>query len=255
MKALVTGASSGIGKEIAIVLAKKNIDLVLLARREEQLEQLKQNLLQSYPVQIVGFSCDLKNEESCKQLVSQFPDVQILINNAGFGDAGDFLTTSLEKELDMIAVNIKAMHILLKTFSQHWAKQDQTGYVLNVASLASFQAGPKMATYYATKAYVLHLSEAFAFELKKAKKPIFITTLCPGPVATEFNQVANVKFAIKELSPQKVANAGVKGMFHKKSIVIPGLKGKLGIFFSRFISRKMAQRVVCRVQEKKINGK
>ena len=161
----------------------------------------------------------------------------------------------LEKELEMIDVNIKAMHILLKTFTQHWKTQKQEAYVLNVASLAAFQAGPKMATYYATKAYVLHLSEAVAFELKKEELPIHISTLCPGPVATEFNQVANVKFHVKELSPQKVAKLGVKGMFKNKAIIIPGLKGKLGIFFSRFISRKMAQRVVYRVQEKKINGK
>lgn len=254
MKALITGASSGIGKAVAIELAQKNIDLVLVARRQEALEQLKKSL-QSYPIHIDVFPCDLKDEKKCKQLVQQFSDAQILINNAGFGDAGDFLNTSLEKELEMIDVNIKAMHILLKTFTQHWKTQKQEAYVLNVASLAAFQAGPKMATYYATKAYVLHLSEAVAFELKKEKLPIHISTLCPGPVATEFNQVANVKFHVKELSPQKVAKLGVKGMFKNKAIIIPGLKGKLGIFFSRFISRKMAQRVVCRVQEKKINGK
>lgn len=252
MKALITGASSGIGKAIAIELAQKNIDLVLVARRQEALEQLKKSL-QSYPIHIDVFPCDLKDEKNCKQLVQQFSDVQILINNAGFGDAGDFLNTSLEKELEMIDVNVKAMHILLKTFTQHWKTQE--AYVLNVASLAAFQAGPKMATYYATKAYVLHLSEALAFELKKEKLPIHISTLCPGPVATEFNQVANVKFHVKELSPQKVAKLAIKKMFKNKTIIIPGLKGKLGIFFSRFISRKMAQRVVYRVQEKKINGK
>lgn len=254
MKALITGASSGIGKAIAIELAQQNMDLVLVARRQEQLEQLKKSL-QSYPIHIDVFPCDLKDANSCQQLVQQFSDVQILINNAGFGDAGDFCNTSLEKELDMIDVNIKAMHILLKTFVQHWKTQKQKAYVLNVASLAAFQAGPKMATYYATKAYVLHLSEAVAFEFKKEKLPIHISTLCPGPVATEFNQVANVKFHIKELSPQKVAKLAIKKMFKNKTIIIPGLKGKLGIFFSRFISRKMAQRVVYRVQEKKINGK
>ena len=254
MKALVTGASSGIGKEIAICLAQKKIDLVLVARREKNLEQLKSEL-SKYEINIQIQVWDLKNKSDCQELATLYPDVNILINNAGFGDAGEFVKTNLDKELEMIEVNVMAAHILLKTFVQHFANSSEPCYILNVASLAAFQAGPKMATYYATKAYLLHLSEAVTFEVKKAKLPISISTLCPGPVATEFNKVANVSFHIKELSSTDVAKLAVSKMFKKKSIIIPGLKGKLGIFFSRFVSRKAAQRIVCKVQERKQNGK
>ncbi len=250
MKALVTGASSGIGKDIARYLASKKIDLVLVARRENALLELKKELESQVKVEV--YPCDLKDLEKTKRIAQQFLDVQILINNAGFGDAGEFIHTNLDKELDMIDVNIKAMHILFKTFLQQFKEKKQTAYILNVASLAGFQPGPKMATYYASKAYVLHLSEAVNFELKKAKMPISVTCLCPGPVATEFNQVANVRFHLKELSSQKVAKLAVDKMFKKKAVVIPGFKGKAAIFFSRFVSRKMTCRVICKAQDKKI---
>ncbi len=252
MKALVTGASSGIGKDIARYLASKNVDLVLVARRENALLELKQEL--DSKVNVTVYPCDLKDLEKTKSLASTFNDVDILINNAGFGDAGEFINTSLEKELDMVDVNIKAMHVLFKTFLEQFVKNNKTAYVLNVASLAAFQAGPKMATYYASKAYVLHLSEAVAYELKKRKLPIHVTCLCPGPVATEFNKVANVKFHLKEISSKKVAKLAIDKMFKKKLIVIPGFKGKAAIFFERFVSRKMTNRIICKAQDKKIGS-
>ncbi len=254
MRALVTGASSGIGKEMAIYLASKKIDLILAARRKENLEILKKELETTYGIHVEVYPCDLIDLKACYQLFEQFPKIDILINNAGFGDAGEFIKTDLDKELAMIDLNIKAMHILCKKYAQIFVEQ-KSGYILNVASLAAFQAGPKMATYYATKAYVLHLSEALNYELKKAKHPVSVTALCPGPVETEFNQVANVKFHMKELSAKKVAQIGIDAMFKKKTIVIPGLKGKLGVFFERFISRKLSNKIICRVQEKKQNGK
>ncbi len=253
MKAIVTGASSGIGKDIAKYLASKNIDLVLVARRENELNKLKEELSNT-KVDIQIYPCDLKNLDECKKIPQLFNDVDILINNAGFGDAGEFIKTNLDKELDMIDVNIKALHILFKEYLKLFVSKN-SGHILNVASVAGFQPGPKMATYYATKAYVLNLSEAVSYELKKSKSKVSISVLCPGPVATEFNKVANVKFKIKEMLSSKVAKIGIDKMFKNKVLILPGFKTKLGVFFERFVPRKLTNYIVCRAQEKKQMGK
>lgn len=248
MKALITGASSGIGKEFAYQLASQNYDLILVARREENLKQIQKEIIEKYHVQVEYHAYDLKQLENCQKIAENLENVEVFINNAGFGDSGEFIVTDLEKEMEMIDLNIKAMHYLLKKIVQFFAKQNH-GYILNVASLAAFQPGPKMATYYATKAYVLHLSEAISFELRKSN--VTVTALCPGPVATQFNQVANVKFHVKELSPEKVVRVALKGMWKKKTIVIPSFKERLGVFLERFISRKMQKRIIGKVQDKK----
>lgn len=254
MKALITGASSGIGKSFAYELAKKNIDLILVARREENLQQITQEIQDKFHVKVNYVSLDITNLENVEKLIQENQDIDILINNAGFGDSGNFLDTDLDKELKMIDLNIKSLHFLTKKYLQIFSQKNY-GYILNVSSLAAFQSGPKMATYYATKAYVLHLSEAINYELKKAKKQISITTLCPGPVNTEFNKVANVKFHLKELDPNKVAKKAIIAMFKRKNIIIPSFIEKIGIFFQRFIPRRISLSVVNKIQEKKQNGK
>lgn len=234
MKALITGASSGIGRDMAKRFDQMGIDLIVVARRAEALQQLKDEL--NVNVEIICL--DLSTEENCHLLYERVKheQIEILINNAGFGDFGEFSQTDLQKELTMIDTNIKAVHILCKYFINHPSIQ----YIMNVASSAAFLPGPLMATYYATKAYVYRLTLAIHEELRRKKSPIHVCVLCPGPVQTEFNQVANVQFALKGKKSDAVAAYAIQKMFEGKLTIIPGMLMKLG-----YISTKiMPQRVL-----------
>lgn len=204
MKALITGASSGIGRDMARVLATKGYNLVLVARNEETLKQLAEELKEKEQIKIETIPMDLSIVENCKELHKKVQNVDILINNAGFGDCGNFAKTSLEKEISMINTNIVAYHILMKLYLIDM-KAKGSGKILNVASIAGFMPGPLMATYYATKAYIVRISESIREELKKEKSNVQISILCPGPVSTNFNKVANVKFKMREANSMKVA--------------------------------------------------
>lgn len=204
MKALITGASSGIGRDMARVLANKGYNLVLVARNEEALKQLAEELKEKEQIEIETIAMDLSIIENCEQLHKKVQNVDILINNAGFGDCGNFTKTSLEKEISMINTNIVAYHILMKLYLIDM-KAKGSGKVLNVASIAGFMPGPLMSTYYATKAYIVRISESIREELKKEKSKVQISILCPGPVSTNFNKVANVKFKMREANSMKVA--------------------------------------------------
>lgn len=217
MKALITGASSGIGRDMARYLSKLGYDLIIVARRKELLEELKKDL--NTNVEVVCL--DISYEENCKKLFEQYKDIDILINNAGFGDFGKFDETDLEKELSMIDTNIKSLHILTKMYLKEM-KNKNSGYILNVASIAGFMSGPLMATYYATKNYVVALSKAISKELKKDKSNVKISVLCPGPVNTNFDNVANVKFSLKGLSSEYVARYAIDKMLKGKEVIIPG---------------------------------
>ena len=213
MRVLLTGASSGIGKDMAKILNKKGYDLVLVARDEEKLNNVKRKLEEENignKIEIVPM--DLSKELNCKKLCEQVKDIDILINNAGFGDCGNFTKTDLEKEIKMIKTNIVAYHILMKEYLKQM-KEKNSGKILNVASIAGFMPGPLMATYYATKNYVVRLSEAIREELKKEKSKVQISILCPGPVATNFNKVANVKFNLREADSMQVAKYAIKKFF------------------------------------------
>ncbi len=248
MKALVTGASSGIGREIAIYLSKKGYDLILVGRNKENLEDV-QNLIETKAKVIVT---DLSNEQKIKELyvLCRNEDIDVLINNAGFGVYGTFLSTDLNKELNMIDVNIKAVHILTKMFLRDMQKKNN-GYILNVSSLASFQSGPLMASYYATKAYVTNLTIAINEELRRKKSNVKISCLCPGPVATKFNEADNLKFTVKASDPREVAIYAIDKMFENKVIIIPKTKMKLAKFFGRFISDKKKAKIVYKINSKK----
>lgn len=248
MKALITGASSGIGADIARVLSEKGYDLILVARRKTRLSKLKSEL--KTDVEIINI--DISSTYNCLELYNQVKgeDIEILVNCAGFGVFGDFTTTSLDKELDMIDTNVKGLHILTKLFLTEFTKRNR-GYILNVASSAGFVPGPLMSGYYASKAYVIRLSESIAGELKAMRSNIGISVLCPGPVDTEFNKVAKVHFTIKSLESMEVAKYAVKKMFKKKLIIIPGTGMKLGIFFSRFLPRKLLMKINYNIQTKK----
>ncbi len=248
MQALITGASSGIGKDMARYLSSLGYDLILVARRKERLETLQREL--KTKVKIIPL--DLAVEANCFKLYEEVKDdnIDILINNAGFGLFGVFYKTDLNRELEMINVNIKCVHILTKLFLQDFMQKDR-GYILNVASSAGFLSGPRLNTYYATKNYVLKLTMAIYEELRHKKSNVGISALCPGPVATEFNQVAKGKFSLKEMASDKVAKMGIDKMLKKKLIIIPGLSNKLSIFFMRFIPYKWQLRIIYQIQKRK----
>lgn len=197
-------------------------DLVIVARRKELLEELSKDLKTDIKIECL----DLAKQENCIKLFENNQAIDILINNAGFGDFGEFDKTDLTKELSMIDTNIKAMHILSKLYLQEM-KKENSGHILNVASIAGFMSGPFMATYYATKNYVVSFSKAIEKELKKANSKVHMSVLCPGPVNTNFDNVANVKFSLKGLSSQYVAKYAIDQMLKNKKVIIPGKMMKL----------------------------
>lgn len=249
MKALITGASSGLGREFAVQLSKMGYDLILVARRKDKLEQLKEELKTN--VQIIPM--DLSSTFNCAKLFNKVndQDIDILINNAGFGLASRFVESSLDKELDMIDLNVKAVHTLTKYFVQKF-NDNNKGYILNVASSAAFQPGPLMATYYATKSYVYSLTMAISEELRKENSNVYIGCLCPGPVDTEFNKVAQVEFALKGLSSEYVVKYTLKKMFKRKKTIIPGFKMKVTCFFSKISPMCIKLPIAHKIQKSKI---
>lgn len=250
MKALVTGASSGIGLEIAKYLDSLGYEIILVARNKEKLEEAAAELKNKPKILVMDFT-KTEDIKSLYVLVKN-DDIDVLINNAGFGLAGNFDDTDLSVELDMINTNIKAVHILTKLFLKDMKKKNN-GYILNVASAAAFAPGPKMATYYATKSYVYSLTEAIYYELKKEKVDgVHISCLAPGPVATNFNRVAGVRFSIKPLRASDVAKYAIDNMFKGKMLIIPGLKMKLAKFGTRLLSDKQRMYFIYNNQRKKI---
>ncbi len=248
MIALITGASSGIGLDMAKYLATKKCELILVSRNKEKLEEIQRSL----PTKVTIIVADLANEQKVKELYALIrkENIDILINNAGFGLFGDFTQADLTKELEMIDVNIKAVHILTKSILRDMEKKNY-GYILNVSSSAAFQPGPLMATYYSTKSYVYNLTEALYYEQKKKKSNVKISVLCPGPVKTNFNNVANVEFAIKPYSSSFVAKYAIDNMFKGKMLIIPGIKMRLAKFFQRFASDKLLLKVIYNIQRRK----
>ncbi len=250
MKALVTGASSGIGKEIAYYLDKLGYELILVARDKEKLEEVQKKLSKKSKIVLI----DLANEKKIKDLymIVKNENIDLLVNNAGFGLFGDYEEVDLLKELEMIDVNIKAVHILTRMFLKDMEKKGQ-GRILNVASSAGLlKGGPLMSTYYATKSYVVNFSLAIYEELRRKKSNVKISVLCPGPVNTNFNDVAGVKFNLKSLSAEYVAKYAIDEMLNKnKLLIIPGTSTKLGIFITRFLPIKLILNITYRIQERK----
>ncbi len=246
MQAVITGASSGIGRDMAKILSKKGYDLILVARRRERLEELKLSTKTKI------FCYDLSVEEEVFEFYRQIENesIDVFINNAGYGVFGSFLENSLEDELGMLSTNVTAVHILTKLILEKFQKQNR-GYLLNVASSAAFYPGPMLAAYYATKAYVYRLTLGIYEELRRQKSKVSVSVLCPGPVKTEFDRVANVNFSLKGLDSMNVAEYAIKKMFRKKTVIIPGLTMKLGKFFSRFIPEKFLLFILYYVQKKK----
>lgn len=246
MKALITGASSGIGREMAIYLSELGYDIIVVARSKEKLEDLT-NIVKT---KVLIYEYDLSKNVNCYKLYNDIKDknVDIVINNAGFGLFGDYHESDLDIELNMIDLNVKAVHILTKLF----INDKHTKYILNVASSAGLMmGGPLMSTYYATKSYVRSYTLGLYEELRKNNSDKVISVLCPGPVETNFNKRANVKFNLEELSARYVARYAIQKMFKKKLIIIPGFSVRIGLFFSRFLPTKIALKIAYKIQERK----
>ena len=246
MRALITGASCGIGREMAIYLAELGYDLVVVARNENRLQELKKIV----KTDVIIYKYDLSDINNCYKLYDNVKNkkIDIVINNAGYGLFGSYDETDLNTEMNMIDLNIKALHILTKLFINN----ANTKYILNVASSAGLMhGGPLMSTYYATKSYVRSYSLGIYEELKKNNSNINISVLCPGPVDTNFNNRANVKFNLKERNARDVARYAIKMMFRGKLIIIPGFSVRIGLFFMKFLPTKLSLNMVYKIQERK----
>ena len=282
MWALVTGASSGIGRDVARYLYKLGYSLIIVARDKTKLEELKSNLEKDSvnvnknsikkdnksnnnnsnnsnyeeknkeKQEIIVISKDLSNKENCMEIYEETKNIQVdlLVNNAGFGVFGEFSKTDLEKEINLINTNITALHILTKLYLKDMIKRN-SGHILNVASIAGMEPGPLMATYYASKAYVIRLSRAINKELKKEKSKVKISILCPGPVDTNFNNVANVVFKAPSMPSEKVAKYGIDKALKGKLIIIPGILNKSVRFFSKVVPDCILEEVAYHIQRRK----
>lgn len=253
--ALVTGGSGGIGLELAKVLARHHFDLVLVARKRDTLEAAAGQLEGKYGITAHVFAADLR-EPDAPQTIFDFAtnetiEINVLVNNAGFGLGGEFVETDVKRELDMIQVNVSALTHLTKLFVPPMVKR-QSGRVLNVASTAAFQPGPLMAVYYATKAYVLSFSEALAEELRNTG--VTVTALCPGPTATSFAEAAEMTnsrlfktFGVADAA--SVSEYGFDAMMRGKRLAIPGIRNKILAQANRLAPRALSARLARLAQE------
>ena len=248
VRALITGASSGLGHDFAIKLAKEGYDLVLVSRNIDKLESLKNELSTNVEIEAI----DLSVRENVFKLYEKYRNkIDLLINNAGYGYCGLFVKTDIDKDLNMLDLNVSCVHILTRLFLDDFVAKN-SGQILNVASLAAFEPGPLMATYYATKSYVYNLTMAIYEELRREKSKVKISVLCPGPVDTNFNERAHVHFSVKALSSDYVTTYALKKLKKNKLLIIPGIKMKLSVFFGRFVPRKALLKMVYGIQERKL---
>ena len=239
--AVITGASSGLGVEFAKCLSKKGYKLVLVARREERLRRLAAHLKTECEV----IAADLTKDSECRRVWEQIKDKQIafFINNAGFGNCGEFIESDLDMELDMVQLNIKAVHTFTKLALCKMQKENK-GYILNVASCSGLMpGGPYMSTYYATKAYVVHFTRAIAEELRMKGSNVYVGCVCPGPVDTEFNKVAKVSFSLPSIRPDYCVKYALKQMEKRKVVIIPTVWLKAGMHLGKFLPTSVYLRI------------
>ena len=248
--ALITGASSGIGREFARQLSLEGHPLILVARRRDRLETLRAEL----GTECLLLPADLARREDlirlCEDLVGRRIDV--FINNAGFGVSGPFMGTDLMREVNMIDVNVTAQHVLLK-YVLHRMEAEGGGSILNVASSAGlFPGGPFMSGYYATKAYMASLTRGVAEELRQGKSPVYVGCLCPGPVNTEFNAVADVTFALPGISAEECVSYALRMMRRKKTVIVPGREIRAAVVGQRLLPAALTVRLTAAQQKKKL---
>jgi len=223
--------------------------MVLVARDQNRLALLQQEIMTSHSaVNVTTVSLDLSNPEYCQQLHAMHPDVDLLINNAGFGDSGVFAERPLEKDLSMINTNVVALHVLTKLYLADMQARN-SGHILNVGSIAGFMPGPLMATYYATKNYVVRLSEAIREELRRAKSKVKISVLCPGPVDTNFAKTADVKFNFHGVDSTKVARYAIQHL--NQFYIVPTFAVRLARFAIGLLPTTWVARIVYNLQAKR----
>lgn len=258
MYALITGASAGIGMEIAKYLAVLGYDLILTARSEDKLEKVRDLILKKYPDRSVFvIPADLSRREECFRLYREAGEkagkenIGFVANNAGRGVYGLFLETDLEQELELIDLNVTSVHILSKLFLRDMVENGH-GVLMNVGSCAGFMSGPTFSSYYASKNYVVRLTEAIHEELRRAKSPVKVTCLCPGPVDTAFNKNSGVAVSGKQIRPAQAAREGVDGALQGKMIVIPGKKMPVVVRASSLMGEHLSTRVNYLLQVKKM---
>lgn len=248
VKAMVTGASSGIGRELALRLAADGYELILAGRSEKRLQEVA--LEAGSSAEIV--CADLSDRDECFRLYQHVKgaDIQVTVNSAGFGVFGPFSDTDLGSELAMLDVNIESVHILTKLFLKDFRKKNY-GYILNVASAAAFLPGPLFSSYYASKAYVLRLTQAIREELRREKSDVYIGALCPGPVATAFDKTAGVSSSLPGMAPDEVARYALRSMYRRKSIIIPGFQMKAVQALSKILPDALMVRLAWQSQNRK----
>ena len=298
MWALITGASSGIGRDMARYLYRLGYNLIIVARNVDKLNELKvelsknevnadiknnntENLQADEQIttskkdnkienneqikneienkstdtqeqQIIVKQVDLSDKDQCIKLYEETKHISLdlLVNNAGFGVFGEFIETDLDKEINLINTNITAVHILTKLYLKDMIRNNK-GHILNVASIAGMEPGPLMAAYYASKSYVIRLSRAINEEIKKRKANVKISILCPGPVDTNFNNVAKVVFKALSMPSEKVAQYGIDKALKGKLIIIPGFLNKCVRFFSKIVPDCILEEVAYHIQRRK----
>lgn len=248
--AVITGSSSGIGRELAKLYAKRGYGIVLAARRADRLYDLATELETDTRI----IPCDLREKSDCYELYEGVEDLNVtmLINCAGFGAVGNFDSIDLERQYEMTQVNCAAVMLLTHMFLKDFKYRD-CGTILNVASAAGLMpGGPQMAVYYATKAYVVSLTNSIYEELRAAGSNVRIAALCPGPVDTEFNKIANVKFALKGITPQYCAKCAAWGLDRGKRIIIPEEIMQIASFAARLAPESVSLKVAGMQQKRKI---
>lgn len=254
MIALVTGASSGLGRDIARSLARHGVNLIITARRRDRLIELKNELTKEFGIKVMCITADLNNENQVFKLYNKVKkyNIDILINNAGFGVFGKFDETDLERELEMLNVNVRAFHILFKLFARDFKNRD-FGYIMNTASMAGFLPGPCFSSYYASKAYIVRMTQAVAEELRAAKSNVHISMLCPGPVDTEFSNTARVKFLIPPSSSEQLAEHAVREMFGGKFMITDNASTRALIYASKILPDKIVAMItgMCQSQRER----
>ena len=252
--ALVTGAASGLGYELALLLAKDGYHLILIDINSEQLEVVKKELELSFKIKTRIITKDLSLQNCALELFEEVKEtpIDVLINNAGFGLFGPFYSTNWNRESSMLNLHVVTTTQLTKLLLEGMIKRGR-GKILNISSLAAFQPGPLMAIYYASKAYILSFSEAIANELKGTG--VTVTVLCPGQTKTSFQEVVSEgnktnKISFNIATASKVAEYGYKAMMRGKTLAIPGVTNKILSFLPRILPRKIATAVVRKIQEK-----
>ena len=248
MKCLITGGSSGIGKDMAKTLSLLGNEVILVSKDENKLISACEEIKNSH-YYVCDLSYDVEVNKLCEYLLKEKPD--IVINDAGFGTFGDYSEVSLEREMEMVKVNVISLHKITKTCLKYM-EGNKNAHILNVASIAGLlPGGPLLGTYYATKSYVRSYTLGIYEELRRKGSSIKISCLCPGPVNTNFNKVAGGGFNTSSLSSEYVAKYGIDKTLKGKMIIIPGTMMKLGIFFSRFLPYRLQLKILYKIQRKK----